>query len=120
MISAQVEGSECIVTKAKGNERYEVKFAGARKFSEGGRWCGTYKRSELQVIDRPKISDDKEEEFDINASVEAAPKPPKRARVAEPPVAEPAEPEIHRTIENSAVFGRTGRPLHLASAARAS
>jgi hypothetical protein len=94
LISAQVEGSECIVTKAKGNERYEVKFAGARKFSEGGRWCGTYKKSELQVIDTPKISDDKEEEFDINASVEAAPRPPKRPRVAEPPVAEPVEPEI--------------------------
>ena len=89
-----VEGSECIVTKAKGSDRYEVKFAGARKFTDGGRWCGTYKRSELQVIDRPKISDDKEEEFDINASVEAAPKAPKRARVAETPVAEPAEPEI--------------------------
>ena len=89
-----VEGSECIVTKAKGNERYEVKFAGARKFSEGGRWCGTYKRSELQVIDRPKISDDKEEEFDVHKAVEAAPKPPKRARVAETPVAAPKEPEI--------------------------
>ena len=83
MISAQVEGSECIVTKAKGNERYEVKFAGARKFTDGGRWCGTYKRSELQVVDRPKISDDKEEEFDVNTHVEAAPKPPKRPRVAE-------------------------------------
>ncbi|CAH0378601.1 unnamed protein product [Pelagomonas calceolata] len=89
-----VEGSECIVTKAKGNERYEVKFAGARKFTDGGRWCGTYKRSELQVVDRPKISDDKEEEFDVHKEVEAAPKAPKRPRVAEPPVAEPAEPEI--------------------------
>ena len=47
-------------------DRYEVKFAGARKFTDGGRWCGTYKRSELQVIDRPKISDDKEEEFDVH------------------------------------------------------
>ena len=36
-MSTQVEGSECIVTKAKGNERYEVKFAGARKFTDGGR-----------------------------------------------------------------------------------
>ena len=89
-----VEGSECIVTKAKGSDRYEVKFAGARKFTDGGRWCGTYKRSELQVVDRPKISDDKEEEFDVHKEVEAAPRPPKRPRVAETEPAEPEEPQI--------------------------
>ena len=45
------------------------------------------------MIDRPKISDDKEEEFDVHQAVEAAPRPPKRPRVAEA-IEEPTEPEI--------------------------
>lgn len=87
-----MEGAECIVLKAVGQDRYEVKFAGARKFAAGGRWCGTYKKSELQVLKRPRMSNDKEEEFDVHADVPSI-RPAKKPRVAEPVVAD-ATPEI--------------------------
>ena len=58
-MSAQVEGSECIVTKAKGNDRREDPRLAPLDTAE--RWCGTYKKRNCEVVDRPKISDDKEE-----------------------------------------------------------